>query len=82
MAGFEWGSVVAAIYAQNLSANEVEWELSKLKEFNKSDSFLKAVFEKKSTGELKVAVCVPIFEYQSPSLFVEPRSASTVPLII
>lgn len=54
VAGFEWGAVVAAIYAQNLSANEVEWELSKLKEFNKSDSFLKAVFEKKSTDRKSV----------------------------
>lgn len=59
VAGFEWGSVVAAVYAQNLSANEVEWELSKLKEFNKSDSFLKAVFEKKNTTELKVPFVCP-----------------------
>lgn len=59
VAGFEWGSVVAAIYAQNLSANEVEWEMSKLKEFNKTDSFLKAVFEKKNTADLKVPFVCP-----------------------
>ncbi len=59
VAGFEWGSVVAAIYAQNLSANEVEWEMSKLKEFNKTDVFLKAVFEKKNTADLKVPFVCP-----------------------
>lgn len=59
VAGFEWGAVVAAIYAQNLSANEVEWEISKLKEFNKSESFLKTVFEKKNTVDLKVPFVCP-----------------------
>lgn len=59
VAGFEWGSVVAAIYAQNLSANEVEWEMSKLKEFNKTDLFLKTVFEKKNTTDLKVPFVCP-----------------------
>lgn len=59
VAGFEWGAVVAAIYAQNLSANEVEWEISKLKEFNKSESFLKTVFEKKNTADLKVPFVCP-----------------------
>lgn len=59
VAGFEWGSVVAAIYAQNLSANEVEWEMSKLKEFNKTEAFLKTVFEKKNTTDLKVPFVCP-----------------------
>ncbi len=59
VAGFEWGSVVAAIYAQNLSPNEVEWEMSKLKEFAKTDAFLKTVFERKSTTELKVPFVCP-----------------------
>jgi NTE family protein len=59
VAGFEWGSVVAASFAQNLSANEVEWEMSKLKDFDKTDSFLKAVFEKKNTTDLKVPFVCP-----------------------
>ncbi|OFZ28703.1 MAG: hypothetical protein A2622_06355 [Bdellovibrionales bacterium RIFCSPHIGHO2_01_FULL_40_29] len=52
--GFEWGAVVAAAYAQNLSANEVEWELSKLKDFERWDIFIKAAFAKKMTADLKV----------------------------
>jgi len=59
VAGFEWGAVVAALYAHNLSANEVEWEMSKLKEFNKTESFLKTVFEKKNTADLKVPFVCP-----------------------
>lgn len=59
VAGFEWGSVVAAIYAQNLSANEVEWEMSKLKEFDKWDQFIKAAFSKKMTADLKIPFVCP-----------------------
>lgn len=59
VAGFEWGSVVAATYAQNLSVNEVEWEMSKLKEFEKTDTFVKSVFEKKTTSEMKVPFVCP-----------------------
>jgi NTE family protein len=59
VAGFEWGAVVAATYAQNLSANEVEWEMSKLKAFNKSEEFIKTVFEKKSTSDLKIPFVCP-----------------------
>lgn len=59
VAGFEWGAVVAATYAENLSPNEVEWEMAKLKEFDKTDRFLKAAFEKKSTTDLKVPFVCP-----------------------
>lgn len=59
VAGFEWGAVVAATYAQNLSANEVEWEMSKLKDFGKTEEFLKAVFEKKNTADLKIPFVCP-----------------------
>ncbi len=59
VAGFEWGAVVAAAFAQNLSANEVEWEMSKLKDFDKSETFLKTVFEKKNTTDLKVPFVCP-----------------------
>ncbi len=59
VAGIEWGSVVAAIYAQNLSANEVEWEMSKLKDFDKWDQFIKAAFAKKMTADLKISFVCP-----------------------
>ena len=52
--GIEWGAVMAGIYAQNGSANEVEWEISKLKSLADKSEFLKKVFEKKSTQNLKI----------------------------
>lgn len=54
VAGMEWGSVVAGVYAQNVSANEVEWELSKFKDIDDWSDFVKKIFEKKSTDNLKV----------------------------
>ncbi len=54
VAGMEWGSVVAGVYAQNISANEVEWELSKFKDIDDSADFIKKIFEKKSTDNLKI----------------------------
>ena len=54
VAGMEWGSVAAGIYAQNISANEVEWELSKFKNSDDSSDFIKKIFEKKSTETLKI----------------------------
>jgi NTE family protein len=54
VAGIEWGSVVAGVYAENVSANEVEWELSKFKSINDWSDYVKKVFEKKSTGHLKI----------------------------
>ncbi len=59
--GFEWGAVVAATYAENLSANEVEWEMSKLKDFDKWDQFIKAAYPRKMTADLKVPfVCASL----------------------
>jgi predicted acylesterase/phospholipase RssA len=73
VAGFEWGSVVAAVYAENLSANEVEWEMSKLKDFEKTDMFLKSVFSKKSTAELKVPFVCPSLNLNKQSYFLLNR---------
>ncbi len=73
VAGFEWGSVVAATYAQNLSANEVEWEMSKLKEFSKTESFLKAVFEKKNTADLKIPFVCPSLNLNKQTYFLLNR---------
>lgn len=73
VAGFEWGSVVAATYAENLSANEVEWEMSKLKEFDKTDTFIKSVFEKKSTSDLKVPFVCPSLNLNKQTYFLLNR---------
>lgn len=73
VAGFEWGSVVAATYAQNLSANEVEWELSKLKDFEKSDQFIKAVFTKKMTADLKIPFVCPSLNIAKQNIYLLNR---------
>ncbi len=73
VAGFEWGSVVAAAYAQNLSANEVEWELSKLKDFDKWDQFIKAVFSKKMTADLKVPFVCPSLNIAKQNIYLLNR---------
>lgn len=54
VAGVEWGAVVAGIYAQNISANEVEWELSKFKNPEEWLDYVKKVFEKKSVAGAKI----------------------------
>lgn len=54
VAGTEWGAVVAGIYAQNQSANEVEWELSKFKDLDSWQDFIKKIFEKKSIMSSKI----------------------------
>lgn len=73
VAGFEWGSVIAATYAENLSANEVEWEMSKLKEFAKTESFLKTVFEKKTTADLKIPFVCPSLNLSKQTYFLLNR---------
>lgn len=73
VAGFEWGAVVAATYAQNLSANEVEWELSKLKEFGKWDAFVKAAYAKKMTADLKVPFVCPSLNIAKQNIYLLNR---------
>lgn len=70
VAGIEWGSVVGAIYAQNLSPNEVEWELAKFKDIDDWEKFLNQAFEKKSITDLKIPfVCPSVnMKKQSPYL--------------
>lgn len=53
-AGFEWGAVVAAVYANNYSSNEVEWELSKVKDLGNLEEIGNSLFEKKSVSDLKI----------------------------
>lgn len=54
VAGFEWGAVVAAVYANNFSSNEVEWELSKVKDFENTEEISNSIFAKKSVSDLKI----------------------------
>lgn len=54
VAGFEWGAVVAAVYANNFSSNEVEWEFSKVKDFGNIEEIGNTLFDKKSVIDLKV----------------------------
>ena len=54
VAGFEWGAAVAAVYANNISSNEIEWELSKVKDFENIEEISNTLFEKKSVSDLKV----------------------------
>ena len=61
VAGVEWGSVVGAVYAQNLSSNEVEWELNKFRDLDDWGKFVNQVFEKKSVSGMKVPfVCASL----------------------
>lgn len=48
VAGVEWGAVVAGIYAHKISANEVEWELSKFKSIKDWNDYIKQIFERRS----------------------------------
>ena len=73
VAGIEWGAVVAATYAQNLSANEVEWELSKLKDFEKFDQFIKAAFAKKMTADLKIPFVCPSLNIAKQNIYLLNR---------
>ncbi len=73
VAGMEWGAVAAASYAQNLSANEVEWEMSKLKDFSKWELFLKAAFAKKMTADLKIPFVCPSLNVAKQTVFLLNR---------
>lgn len=52
--GFEWGAAVAGVYAHQLSSNEVEWELSKVKGFENPQQNSDVVFERKAVSDLKI----------------------------
>ena len=84
VAGIEWGSIVAAIYAQNLSPNEVEWELAKFKDVDDWEKFLTQVFEKKSIAELKIPfVCPSVnLKKQSPYLLNRGKLEQLLPFCL
>jgi NTE family protein len=59
--GVEWGAVVAAVYAQSQSVNEVEWELSKVRDLSSVESNSRLIFEKKSVADLRIPfVCASL----------------------
>lgn len=59
VAGLEWGAAVAAIFANQLSANEVEWEMSKLKSFEDVAEASRMLFANSSVAELKIPFVCP-----------------------
>lgn len=71
--GMEWGAVVAASFAGNLSSNEVEWEMSKFKNVEESGDFIKAVFTKKTTAELKVPFVCPSLNLKTQTAYLLNR---------
>jgi NTE family protein len=71
--GLEWGAVAAAAYAQNLSANEAEWEMSKFKDIDEVPAFIKASFEKKTVADLKTSYVCPSVNLRSQILYLLNR---------
>ena len=59
VAGLEWGAAVAAIYGHELSANEVEWEMSKLKNMEDVSEASRMLFANTSVAELKIPFVCP-----------------------
>lgn len=61
IAGLEWGSVVAAVYAHQLSPNEVEWEMSKVKNLSDVEDTSETLFNNQSVSSLKIPfVCASL----------------------
>lgn len=73
VAGIEWGSVIAAIYAQSLSANEVEWEMSKFKSIDKSTEFIQTIFAKKTVTDMKAVFACPSLNIKSQTVYLLNR---------
>ncbi len=61
IAGLEWGAAVAATYAHQLSSNEAEWEMSKVKSLNNVELESSTLFNNKSVADLKIPfVCASL----------------------
>ena len=71
--GLEWGSAVAASYAHRLSANEVEWELSKLKDFEDVKQAADTLYANKSVADLKVPFVCPSINISKQERFLLNR---------
>ncbi len=59
VAGLEWGAAVAAAYAHQLSANEVEWELSKVRDLDDLERTSETIFGNQSVNDLRVPFVCP-----------------------
>lgn len=73
VAGIEWGAVIAAVYAQNLSSNEVEWEMSKFKSLDKTNEFVQSVFTKKTVADMKSSFACPSLNVKSQTVYLLNR---------
>lgn len=73
VAGIEWGSVVAAAFAQNISVNEVEWELAKFKDVDDWQEFVQAAFARKSTFDFKIPFVCPSLNIKTKTSYMLNR---------
>ena len=73
VAGIEWGSVIAATFAQNGSVNEVEWELSKFKDVDDWQEFVRAAFAHKSTVDFKIPFVCPSLNLKNKTSYLLNR---------
>lgn len=82
VAGIEFGSPMAALYAWKGFANDVEWQMMKLKteDFPKRwidpssvESFLSLVFQKTKVEELKLPFACPAHNLEKNQIFVMSR---------
>lgn len=73
VAGIEWGSVIAASFAQNGSVNEVEWELSKFKDVDDWQGFIQAAFAHKSTLDFKMPFVCPSLNLKTKASYMLNR---------
>ena len=73
IAGVEWGAVVAASFANQLSANEVEWKLSKIKNLNKAEEAAEVIFENASVADLKIPFVCPSLNIMQQQVYLLNR---------
>jgi NTE family protein len=71
--GLEWGAAVAASFAHRLSANETEWELSKLKKFEDVKDIGETLYSNKSVADLKVPFVCPSLNISKQERFLLNR---------
>jgi NTE family protein len=77
VAGLEWGAAVAAVYAEHLSSNEVEWELSKVKSLSEVADSSRVIFGRLSVADLKVPFVCPSLNIDRQLMFLLNRGQLT-----
>jgi NTE family protein len=73
VAGLEWGAAVAALYAHQLSGNEVEWELSKVRDLDEVEQTSDTIFRDQSVNDLKVPFVCPSLNIEKQEIFLLNR---------